>query len=97
MVSAHEGGKSALKGLLNMGLGRLGLPASTRPRLANYDVVLVFVVGGISLSEVRQVKQRLEDHLMRPRPHIIVGGTSLLTPDAATAQFFAAATAPVIS
>uniref|UniRef100_A0A7S0S616 Uncharacterized protein n=1 Tax=Chlamydomonas leiostraca TaxID=1034604 RepID=A0A7S0S616_9CHLO len=90
------------------GLGRFGLPtgllgamagavagASSGPRPmrpAECDVVLVFVVGGISCAELREARQELETlHGMQTAeddsnaqavrvPQLILGGTSLLSP-----------------
>lgn len=56
---------SQLQGLLHMGLGRLGLggivpgQAAAHEKLLGCDVVLVFVVGGVSMAEVRAVGQEV--------------------------------------
>jgi hypothetical protein len=40
--------------------------------------VLLFVVGGISSAEVREVKQEVAEHQYGHRPQVVLGGTSLL-------------------
>lgn len=60
MVSAQASGRS-LTGLLSRGLGRFGLAPAAPPRpsagrLLGFDAVLLFVVGGVSLGEIREVR-----------------------------------------
>lgn len=52
-------------------------------RVCNYRRVLLFVVGGLSPAEVREVRQELEEHRFGHRPAVLLGGTTLL--DAADA------------
>jgi len=48
---------------------------------SDYDAVVVFVVGGISSAEVRELRQELEQHRYgRVRPALVVGGTALVGP-----------------
>jgi hypothetical protein len=44
---------TSLAGLLKSGLGRIGLQRQPRP--SDYPTVLLFVIGGVSLSEIHQV------------------------------------------
>jgi hypothetical protein len=46
--------------------------------------VLLFVVGGISPAEVREVRQELEEHVYGHKPLLLLGGTSLLSAGDAT-------------
>jgi hypothetical protein len=50
------------------------------PGLHEYDAVLLFVVGGISLWEVREVRAELEQPCIFERPRVLLGGSSLLSP-----------------
>lgn len=82
--------KGLTKGL--GGLGRLGLGSITAPmrrvRIDDYATVLLFVVGGISPVEVRQIQTELEQHVYGHKPRVIVGGTTLLSPGEASRLFF---------
>jgi hypothetical protein len=72
---------SLVAGLLHKGLGRLGfggIGAPTRPTISDYQTVLLFVVGGISAAEIREVRQELEEHVYGHKPLLLFGGTSLL-------------------
>lgn len=81
----------SLGGLLSKGLGRLGLPGTffgavagavgTAPRpmrLHDCSHVLVFVVGGISAPEIREVQLECEELAGRGGPRVYVGGTALV-------------------
>ncbi|DBA79608.1 TPA: hypothetical protein ACH3X1_008295 [Trebouxia sp. C0004] len=71
---------ASLRGLLKSGLGRFGLQKQPHP--ADHSVVILFVVGGVSMLELREVhleiisQQGLGDKL----PQILAGGTVLLRP-----------------
>ncbi len=81
----------ALSGLISAGLGRFGLGGfgggPQRPQAPwQCSAVLVFVVGGLSMAEVRQVKQEVEEAAavaaggeagLLP---VLVGGTALVSP-----------------
>jgi len=79
-------------GLLTKGLGRLGFGGITAPvrrvRIDDYSTVLLFVVGGISPAEVRNVRQELEQHVYGHKPKVLIGGTTLLTAGEAARLFF---------
>ncbi|PNX54737.1 hypothetical protein L195_g048358 [Trifolium pratense] len=51
-----------------------------KPSLADQNVILVFVIGGINGLEVRQALEALAES-GRPDIELLVGGTTLLTPD----------------
>ncbi|GAB4824875.1 Sec1 domain-containing protein mip3 [Ancistrocladus abbreviatus] len=65
--------------LFKSGLGRFGL-GQAKPTLADQNVILVFVIGGINGREVREAVEALSE-CGRPDIELIVGGTTLLTPD----------------
>eukprot|EP00879_Flechtneria_rotunda_P012088 GHRR01012623.1.p1 GENE.GHRR01012623.1~~GHRR01012623.1.p1 ORF type:complete len:587 (+),score=238.22 GHRR01012623.1:2901-4661(+) len=78
---------SLVAGLLHRGLGRLGLGSRggpARSRISDYQTVLLFVVGGISPAEVREIRQELEEHKFGHKPLVLLGGTTLLSPTDAT-------------
>lgn len=59
--------------------GRFGL-GQAKPSLADQDTILVFVIGGTSGQEVREAFEALSES-ERPNIELVVGGTTLLTPD----------------
>ncbi|KAF3444005.1 hypothetical protein FNV43_RR13695 [Rhamnella rubrinervis] len=65
--------------LFKSGFGRFGL-GQAKPNLADQNVILVFVIGGINGLEVREAQEALSDS-GRPDIELILGGTTLLTPD----------------
>ncbi|GMH33716.1 hypothetical protein BSKO_01550 [Bryopsis sp. KO-2023] len=67
---------SLLGGLLKMGLGRLGFQNKAKP--GDHPVVILFVVGGISMMEVREVLAEIEDQSPW-KPQVLLGGTCLLS------------------
>ena len=80
MTGLHAG----CRGLLKSSLGRFGLgPRKPTAQLESYDVVWVFVVGGVSLADMRAVASQLQEAAAqgRPSPEILLGGTALLSPD----------------
>ncbi|KAF5833671.1 hypothetical protein DUNSADRAFT_9942 [Dunaliella salina] len=87
IVQASSG---SLKTLLTKGLGRFGLDAgllgavagAVAPRAARVSectAVLIFVVGGISPAEIREVRQEIEERPSVRLPPLLLGGTALLT------------------
>lgn len=74
------------RGMLQSGLGRLGLGTrKAAAHLEQYDAVLVYVVGGISMADMRaftagcQAQEATDQG--RPAPEVLLGGTALLSPD----------------
>lgn len=65
--------------LFKSGFGRFGL-GQAKPSLADQNIILVFVIGGINGVEIREVQEALLES-GRPDVELILGGTTLLTPD----------------
>uniref|UniRef100_A0A0E0MCW0 Sec1 family domain-containing protein MIP3 n=1 Tax=Oryza punctata TaxID=4537 RepID=A0A0E0MCW0_ORYPU len=70
---------SAVGRLFKSGLGRFGLGQS-KPSFGDQNVLIIFVVGGINALEVREVMKAISES-SRPDVELILGGTTLLTPD----------------
>lgn len=79
-VPGLEYHSSTVGRIINRGFGRLLGHSQAKPSLADQNVILVFVIGGINGLEVRQARQALVDS-GRPDIELLVGGTTLLTPD----------------
>lgn len=78
-VPGLEYHSSTVGRLFKSGFGRLGL-GQAKPSLADQDIILVFVIGGINTVEVREAHEALSES-SRPDKELILGGTTLLTPD----------------
>lgn len=65
--------------LFKSGFGRFGL-GQAKPSLADQNIILVFVIGGINGVEIGEVQEALSES-GRPDVELILGGTTLLTPD----------------
>ncbi|CAK7348137.1 unnamed protein product [Dovyalis caffra] len=78
-VPGLEYHSSTVGRLFKSGFGRFGL-GQTKPSLADQNVIMVFVVGGINAAEVREVQEALSES-GRPDIELILGGTTFLTPD----------------
>ncbi|KAK7300303.1 hypothetical protein RJT34_11146 [Clitoria ternatea] len=78
-VPGLEYHSSTVGRLFKSGFGRFGL-GQAKPSLADQNVVLVFVIGGINGREVREAHEALAES-GRPDIELLVGGTTLLTPD----------------
>lgn len=65
--------------LFKSGFGRFGI-GQAKPSLADQNVILVFVIGGINGLEVREAQEALIES-GRPDIELIVGGTTFLTPN----------------
>ncbi|TVU04188.1 hypothetical protein EJB05_50213 [Eragrostis curvula] len=78
-VPGLEYHSSAVGRLFKSGLGRFGLGQS-KPSFGDQSVLIVFVVGGINTLEVREVMNAISES-SRPDVELILGGTTLLTPD----------------
>lgn len=77
-VPGLEYHSSTVGRLFKSGFGRFGL-GQAKPSLADQDVILVFVVGGINGAEVREAQDALSES-SRPEVELILGGTTFLTP-----------------
>ncbi|KAK7312856.1 hypothetical protein VNO77_37049 [Canavalia gladiata] len=78
-VPGLEYHSSTVGRLFKSGFGRFGL-GQAKPSLADQNVILVFVIGGINGLEVREAHEALAES-GRPDIELLVGGTTLLTPD----------------
>ncbi|KAM6546637.1 hypothetical protein CsatB_027373 [Cannabis sativa] len=78
-VPALEYHSSTVGRLFKSGFGRFGL-GQAKPNLGDQNVIMVFIVGGINGLEVREAQEALSDS-GRPDVELILGGTTLVTPD----------------
>ncbi|RZB75621.1 Sec1 family domain-containing protein MIP3 isoform B [Glycine soja] len=76
-VPGLEYHSSTVGRLFKSGFGRFGL-GQAKPSLADQNVILVFVIGGINGLEVREAHKALGES-GRPDIELLVGGTTLLT------------------
>ncbi|XP_022740120.1 sec1 family domain-containing protein MIP3 isoform X2 [Durio zibethinus] len=76
-VPGLEYHSSTVGRLFKSGFGRFGL-GQAKPSLADQNVILVFVVGGI--NGVEEAQEALSES-GRPDIELILGGTTFLTPD----------------
>lgn len=65
--------------LFKSGFGRFGL-GQAKPSLAEQNVIMIFVIGGINAVEVREVQEALTES-SRPDIELVLGGTTFLTPN----------------
>ncbi|GLC33675.1 hypothetical protein PLESTB_000102500 [Pleodorina starrii] len=68
------------------GGGLAGSGSGSGPLPADFGTVVVFVVGGVSPAEVREVRAELDEHVGPAKPRVLLGGTSLLLPQDVTLQ-----------
>lgn len=91
-------GATSLAGLLRSGLGRglgrFGLQAGPKP--SDCATVILFVLGGISLAELHDIQQAVDERAAAasagpppPPPRILVGATALLQPGDLCLRLFA--------
>ncbi|XP_039067091.1 sec1 family domain-containing protein MIP3 isoform X2 [Hibiscus syriacus] len=78
-VPGLEYHSSTVGRLFKSGFGRFGL-GQANPSVADQNVILVFVVGGINGVEVQEAHEALSES-GRPDIELILGGTTFLTPD----------------
>lgn len=78
-IPGMEYHSSTVGRLFKSGFGRFGI-GQAKPSLADQSVILVFIVGGISAVEVREVQEALSES-GRPDIELMLGGTTLLTPN----------------
>lgn len=64
---------------LKSGFGRFGL-GQAKPNFGDQSVLLIFVVGGINILEVQEAMEAVSES-RKPDTELILGGTTLLTPD----------------
>lgn len=70
---------SAVGRLFKSGFGRFGL-GQVKPSLADQNIIIVFVVGGLNGVEVQELQEALSES-SRPDVELIIGGTTFLTPN----------------
>ena len=75
--------------LLSRGAQMLGV--RPKSRVADHPLVCVFVVGGISLAEVRELRQLFAQH---PKHRLILGSTHLTSPASLRVQLLQGLHAP---
>nr|KJB33246.1 hypothetical protein B456_006G003700 [Gossypium raimondii] len=78
-VPGLEYHSSTVGRLFKSGFGRFGL-GQAKPSLADQNLILVFVVGGINGVEVQEAQEALSES-GRPDIELVLGGTTFLTPD----------------
>ncbi|XP_008781469.2 sec1 family domain-containing protein MIP3 [Phoenix dactylifera] len=78
-VPGLEYHSSAVGRFFKSGFGRFGL-GQAKPSFGDQNVLLIFVVGGINSLEVREAMEAVSEN-SRPEIELILGGTTLLTPD----------------
>ena len=61
--------------LFSRGANLLGV--KTRARLTDHTTIIVFVIGGISLAEVRELRQIVAQH---PKHRLLIGATQVASP-----------------
>lgn len=72
---------SSVGNFFKSGLGRFGLGQRLQqPKLGDYRTIIVFVVGGISGSEIREIKEAQMGHPGSESVEVLMGGTTFLTP-----------------
>lgn len=82
-VSGLKHMSSSLTGLLKTGLGRIGLQ---QHHPGDYEIVILFVVGGLGMNEISGVSCEVDSLLAesqtieRKLPSVLVGGSVLLQP-----------------
>ena len=63
---------ASIGSLFSRGASLLGVKQSAR--IAEQRTIIVFVVGGISLAEVRELRQLMAQH---PKHRLLLGGTQI--------------------
>ena len=76
MPELHRPNSHSIGSLFSRGANLLGV--KTRARLADHRTILIFVLGGISLTELRELRQLVAQH---PRHRLLVGATQISSPD----------------
>jgi hypothetical protein len=71
------------RGLLKSGLGRFGL-VQKQPQPGDHSTVIIFVVGGMSVADLREVRHVVEEKVSglagKASINVLVGGTALVAP-----------------
>ncbi len=82
-IREHGACACACRGLLKSGLGRFGL-VQKQPQPGDHSTVIIFVVGGISVADLREVRHVVAEKITgqpgRASVKVLVGGTALMSP-----------------
>ncbi|CAM6014712.1 unnamed protein product [Sphagnum balticum] len=70
---------SAVGRFFKSGLGRFGL-GQAKPKLGDQKLIIVFVIGGIQASEVRDIREAQVGAPGGDDVEVLIGGTTILTP-----------------
>ena len=70
---------ASLRGLLKSGLGRIGLLQPKQPHPSDHKTVIVFVLGGICMAELRSIQQAVSNMqaVDASVTQVLAGGTAL--------------------
>lgn len=77
MPELRRVGEASIGSLFSRGANLLGMRRTAR--LTDQRTIVVFVLGGISLAELRELRQLGAQH---PKHRLLVGATQLATPHA---------------
>ena len=72
----HRPSAHSIGSLFSRGANLLGVRRSAR--LVDHKTIVVFVLGGISLHELRELRQLIAQH---PKHRLLIGATQLASPD----------------
>jgi hypothetical protein len=79
------------RGLLKSGLGRFGL-VQKQPQPGDYATIIVFVVGGVSVADMRHVRHVVGEAASRQSDRtlssVLLGGTTLISPQDVVSGLF---------
>ena len=73
---------NSIGSLFSRGANLLGV-GSAKARLTDHPLLIVFFVGGVSLAELRELRQLVAQH---PKHRLLVGGTGLTSPQSLCAD-----------
>lgn len=74
---------ASLQGMIKSKLGQFGFMGQKLANPSDHSTVIIFVVGGVCMREVREVRQAVDESRIgsgNSPVTVIVGGTSLLAP-----------------
>ena len=81
--------KGGIRGLIKSGLGHFRLKFEEQQRPSDHPMVIIFVIGGISMAEVREVRAAVrERQVTGAKTRVMLGGTALLSPSEVQEQMF---------
>jgi hypothetical protein len=81
----------SVRGLLKSGFSRLGF-TQQKPRPTDRPLVIFFFVGGMSFSDIRDIRDAVSTMMMTQQtsktPGVLIGSTHLATPLVLQEQYF---------